>query len=85
MAQNRIRAVPVCHPYLGREALDCSRPGQASGKRFGPPFSFAEVLRFTAPGRRAAAELIGAGAAEEVLGARVGGEISATSLEVVAG
>jgi hypothetical protein len=48
-------------------------------------FSFAEVLRFTGPGRRAAVELIGAGAVEEVLGARVGGEISATSLEVVAG
>ena len=47
-------------------------------------FSFAEVLRFTGPGRRAAVELIGAGAVEEVLGARVGGEIGATGLEVVA-
>ena len=59
--------------------------GQAPGGAVRPTFSFAEVLQFTGPGRRAAAELIGAGAVEEVLGARVGGEISATSLEVVAG
>jgi hypothetical protein len=43
-------------------------------------FSFAEVLRFTGLGRRAVVELIGAGAVEEVLGARVGGEISAPAL-----
>jgi hypothetical protein len=39
-------------------------------------FSFAEVVRFTGPGRCAAVELIGAGAVEEVLGCRGGGEIS---------
>jgi len=48
-------------------------------------FSIAEVLRFTGPGRRAAVELIGAGAVDWVLGARVGGEISTTRLKVVAG
>lgn len=59
-----------------------ARPGVQKAVR--PMFSFAEVQRFT-PGRCAAAKLIGAGAVEEVLGACVGGEISATSLEVVAG
>ena len=72
---------PVPRPRSA--GLLAARPGARGAVR--PTFSFAELLRFTAPGRCTAAELIGAEAVEEVLGVRVGGEISGTSLEVVAG
>ena len=43
------------------------------------------MLRFAGPGRRAVAELIGAGAVDKVLCARGRGENGAASLEGVAG
>ena len=83
--RNDHTAQPETEPALNRFVLKplALRPGARGAVR--PTFSFAELLRFTAPGRCTAAELIGAEAVEEVLGVRVGGEISGTSLEVVAG
>ena len=53
---------PVARPRSA--GLLAARPGARGAVR--PTFSFAAVLRFTAPGRCTAAELIGAEAVEEV-------------------
>jgi hypothetical protein len=72
---------PVPRPRSG--GLLAARPCARGAVR--PTFSFAEMLRFTGPGRRAVAELIGARAVDKVLGARGRGENSAASREGVAG